>query len=58
MARAEYPVPPGFCATTAAYHEISLRAGLEPILASLASVESTDLATLNDHAARAREAVP
>ena len=46
LTRAGLPVPPGFCATTAAYELVAGGAGLESILHDLA-------ATPPDHARRA-----
>jgi pyruvate,water dikinase len=47
LMRAGFPVPPGFCITTAAYAEAAAGANLAPLLAELAA---TDSATAAGHA--------
>ncbi len=53
LVRAGFPVPAGFCVTTAAYDLVAVDAGLEPTLAALAETQPEDTARL---AALAREA--
>lgn len=54
MARAGFPVPPGFCVTTAAYARAARQADLEPVLARLATVPASENAQLASCAAEAR----
>ena len=42
LTQAGFPVPPGFCVTTAAYALVAKEAGLEPLLAELAAVRADD----------------
>src|SRR5215211_5688490 len=54
LARAGFPVPAGFCVTTAAYDLVAADAGLEPTLAALAGTQPEDTARLAELAAEAR----
>jgi phosphohistidine swiveling domain-containing protein len=54
LVRAEFPVPPGFCVTTAAYDLVATDAGLEPTLAALAEADAGDTERLAELAAEAR----
>jgi pyruvate,water dikinase len=54
LVRAEFPVPPGFCVTTAAYDMVATDAGLEPTLAALAAADAGDTERLAGLAAEAR----
>ena len=54
LARAGFPVPPGFCVTTAAYGMVAGDAGLEPTLAALAEADAGDTGRLAELAAEAR----
>lgn len=51
------PVPEGFCVTTAAYERASQKAGLEPILSELATINAGDTIRLEQCAAAARAAL-
>jgi pyruvate,water dikinase len=51
---AGFPVPPGFCVTTAAYDVVAADAGLEPTLAALAEAEAEDTERLRELATKAR----
>ena len=42
LTQAGFPVPPGFCVTTAAYTLVAEEAGLEPLLAKLAAAHTDD----------------
>ena len=55
LTRAGLPVPPGFCVTTEAYALVAAGAGLEPILAELATTRADDTTRLAELAASARE---
>jgi len=57
LLRAGFPVPDGFCVTTAAYALVSQGARLEPILAALAATSPADAARLQQLAAEARAAL-
>jgi len=57
LTRAGFPVPGGFCVTTAAYALVAKGAGLEPILEQLASVRPDDGARLASLAGAARAAM-
>jgi len=54
LVRAGFPVPAGFCVTTAAYDLVAADAGLEPTLAALAGTQPEDTARLAELAAEAR----
>jgi len=55
MTRAGYPVPPGFCVTTATYLDFIRRNGLEEVIASLGTLaREGDEAALEREAARLR----
>ena len=54
LVRAGFPVPAGFCVSTAAYEMVEADAGLEPTLAALAAAEPEDTARLAELAAEAR----
>jgi pyruvate,water dikinase len=54
LVRAGFPVPPGFCVTTAAYDMVATDAGLEPTLVALAEVDGGDTGRLAELAAEAR----
>ena len=54
LIQAGFPVPPGFCVTTAAYALLSENAGLEPILEELAAKTHVDPIPQNELAAAAR----
>ena len=54
LVRAGFPVPAGFCVTTAAYDLVAADAGLESTLAALAEAESGDTTRLAELAAEAR----
>jgi len=54
LVRAGFPVPAGFCVTTAAYDLVAADAGLEPALAALAGTQPEDRARLAELAAEAR----
>src|SRR4051812_43558216 len=54
LIRAGFPVPGGFCVTTAAYAIVSEAAELEPILDALAQVSSADATSLEQFAAAIR----
>jgi pyruvate,water dikinase len=55
MTRAGYPVPPGFCVTTATYLDFIRRNGLEEVIASLGTLaREGDKAALERGAARLR----
>jgi rifampicin phosphotransferase len=51
---AGFPVPPGFCVTTAAYALLNGDIGLEPIVAELAATGAGDTGRLGELAAAAR----
>lgn len=55
MTRVGFPVPPGFCLTTAAYTYATRTAALEPLLEQLATVPATDSMQLASYAAQARQ---
>ncbi|GAA3415761.1 PEP/pyruvate-binding domain-containing protein [Streptosporangium vulgare] len=57
LTTAGFPVPPGLCVTTEAYRRVTERAGLEEVLAALATTASGDVPALNTLAAKARELV-
>ena len=54
LVRAGFPVPAGFCVTTAAYEMVAADAGLGPTLAALAAAEAEDTARLAELAGEAR----
>jgi pyruvate,water dikinase len=54
LVRAGFPVPPGFCVTTAAYEVVADGAGLEPSLAALATADAGDTGRLAELAGEAR----
>src|SRR5215208_4193469 len=54
LVRAGFPVPAGFCVTTAAYDLVAADAGLEPTLAALAGTQPEDTARLAELATEAR----
>src|SRR5215210_3039048 len=54
LVRAGFPVPAGFCITTAAYDLVAADAGLEPTLAALAETRPEDTARLAELATEAR----
>jgi pyruvate,water dikinase len=54
LVRAGFPVPDGFCVTTAAYDLVAADAGLEPTLAALAGTQPEDTARLAELATEAR----
>src|SRR5919112_374165 len=54
LVRAGFPVPAGFCVTTAAYDLVAADAGLEPTLATLAGTRPEDTARLAGLAGEAR----
>ncbi len=54
LTQAGLPVPPGFCVTTEAYALVAEGAGLEPILAELATARADDTMHLAELAAAAR----
>ncbi|MEV0757725.1 PEP/pyruvate-binding domain-containing protein [Streptosporangium sp. NPDC050280] len=57
LTAAGLPVPPGLCVTTEAYRRVTERAGLEDVLAALATTSAGDVPALNALAAKARELV-
>jgi rifampicin phosphotransferase len=57
LVRAEFPVPPGFCVTTAAYDMVAQDIGLEPTLAALADADTGDTERLAGLAAEARSSL-
>jgi len=57
LTAAGLPVPPGLCVTTEAYRRVAEHAGLEDVLAALATTSAGDVPALNALAARARELV-
>ena len=57
LTRAGFPVPRGFCVTTAAYRRATEPTQLGDIRKALAHTEPSDAAALATHAARAREVV-
>ena len=57
LAHAGFSIPPGFCVTTTAYTLFSEGAGLEPILAELATQESDDSTRQKEMATAARAAL-
>ncbi|HEX5911493.1 MAG TPA: PEP/pyruvate-binding domain-containing protein, partial [Rubrobacter sp.] len=54
LVRAGFPVPAGFCVTTAAYELVAADAGLGPTLAALAGTKAEDTARLAGLAKEAR----
>ena len=54
LVRAGFPVPAGFCVTTAAYDLVASNAGLEPTLDALAGTQPEDTARLAELATEAR----
>ena len=54
LTQAGFPVPPGFCVTTEAYALVAEEAGLEPMLAKLATARADDTMDLAAVAAAAR----
>jgi phosphohistidine swiveling domain-containing protein len=54
LVRAGFPVPPGFCVTTAAYDLVATDAGLEPTLAALAEADAGDTELLAELAEESR----
>src|SRR5829696_1941344 len=54
LVRTGFPVPAGFCVTTAAYDLVAADAGLEPTLAALAEAEAEDTERLRELATKAR----
>src|SRR5215212_1767417 len=54
LVMAGFPVPDGFCITTAAYDLVAADAGLEPTLAALAGTQPKDTARLAELATEAR----
>ena len=54
MIRAGFPVPTGFCVTTAAYDLVAGDAGLDPTLTALSETGSDDAERLAELAAKAR----
>jgi phosphohistidine swiveling domain-containing protein len=54
LIRAGFPVPTGFCVTTAAYDLVAADAGLEPTLVALTGTQPDDAARLAELAAEAR----
>ncbi|MFF3445063.1 PEP/pyruvate-binding domain-containing protein [Streptosporangium sp. NPDC002721] len=57
LTTAGFPVPPGLCLTTEAYRRVTERAGLEEVLAALATTAAGDVPALNALAGKARELV-
>ncbi|WP_329425347.1 PEP-utilizing enzyme [Streptosporangium sp. NBC_01495] len=57
LTSAGLPVPPGLCVTTEAYRRVTERAGLQDVLAALATTAAGDVPALNALAAKARELV-
>jgi pyruvate,water dikinase len=57
LARAGFPVPPGFCVTTAAYERAAAGAALAPVLAALDDAASLSPERLSSLAAQARSAL-
>lgn len=57
MTRAGFPVPQGFCVTTAAYQLAAGHSGLAAVLKELEGVPGTELAALSKLAERARAAL-
>src|SRR5438067_9398098 len=56
MTKAGFPVPPGFCVTTAAYREfVSTSAELDAMLDELTGVSAADLGRIGDLGGRIRE---
>src|SRR5438552_2051075 len=55
LTRAGFPVPPGFCVTTAAYERVAQQAGLESGLDRLLATPAADLKALGEIAAGLRE---
>src|SRR5215208_6343137 len=54
LVRTGFPVPAGFCVTTAAYDLVAVDVGLEPTLAALAETQPEDTARLAGLAGEAR----
>ena len=57
LTRAGFPVPPGFCVTTAAYAQVAAGSALGPVLAELSRTPAGEIERLSALAARAREAL-
>jgi len=57
LTRAGFPVPPGFCVTTAAYRRATEPTELAGVCAALAQIDASDASALATQAARAREVV-
>jgi rifampicin phosphotransferase len=57
LTRTGFPVPAGFCVTTAAYELVAEDANLEPVLAALAETRPDDTTRLAELAAAARAAL-
>jgi rifampicin phosphotransferase len=57
LIRTGFPVPPGFCVTTAAYALLNDAATLEPLLAELAAIRAEDTESLRELAAAIRAAL-
>jgi phosphohistidine swiveling domain-containing protein len=57
LVRAGFPVPAGFCVTTAAYDLVAANAGLQTTLAALAGTRSDDMARLAELATEARSSL-
>ncbi|GAA4194710.1 hypothetical protein GCM10022252_39520 [Streptosporangium oxazolinicum] len=57
LTTAGLPVPPGLCVTTEAYRRVTEGAGLEDVLAALATTAAGDVPALNALAAKARALV-
>lgn len=55
MTRVGFPIPPGFCVTTAAYTRATRKAELEPLLERLSEVSASDITQLENYAAMVRE---
>src|SRR5215213_1328296 len=54
LVRAGFPVPAGFCVSTAAYEMVAADAGLEPTLAALVAANTEDTERLAELATEAR----
>jgi len=54
LVRAGFPVPAGFCVSTAAYDMVAVDVGLEPTLAALAGTQPDDTVRLAELATEAR----
>ncbi|MEV7604196.1 PEP/pyruvate-binding domain-containing protein [Paenarthrobacter sp. NPDC089322] len=57
LSGAGFPVPPGFCLTTAAYRQVHQATGMEEVAAALQMSDAGDVDHLNALAARARSMV-